>query len=300
MLFPIGFSIPECKIVKDIPEKTHHLSHLIPGKLETYIYNTEQDYYKEYQESVFAMTIKKGGWDCLRHYEILANGCIPYFVNIEQCPPVCLTLLPKDLIKEAMIASQATSFNYKMYIEKLLDYTRKYLTTESIAKYILDKSKLTSTKSVLFLSGNNYPDYLRCLTLHGFKSLFKSECHDYIDVKHLYDTYPEDKVKDLYGKGFTYTRLLSRKETRDDSRDDTIVEDIKKRRYDIVIFGSVHRGLPYFDLVLQHYPSNKIIYLCGEDGHSPKDYCVVNLLKDISPCFLRQEYDSTNTVYKPK
>jgi hypothetical protein len=29
---------------------------------------------------------KKGGWDCLRHYEIIGNGCMPYFENIEKCP----------------------------------------------------------------------------------------------------------------------------------------------------------------------------------------------------------------------
>lgn len=87
MLHPITFSIPKDKIVLSIPLKTKNCSDLIPGKIETYIYQNEEDYYKEYQSSLFAITTKKGGWDCLRHYEIMANGCIPYFPNIEQCPP---------------------------------------------------------------------------------------------------------------------------------------------------------------------------------------------------------------------
>ena len=36
----------------------------------------------------------------MRHYEIMANGCIPYFPNIEQCPPNTMALLPKHLIIE--------------------------------------------------------------------------------------------------------------------------------------------------------------------------------------------------------
>ena len=86
MLYPITFSIPEEKVINYIPQKTKILSDLIPGKIETYIYDNENDYYSEYRKSYFAISTKKSGWDCLRHYEILANGCIPYFYNIKECP----------------------------------------------------------------------------------------------------------------------------------------------------------------------------------------------------------------------
>jgi hypothetical protein len=49
MINPITFSIPEEKIVSFIKEKTKLLSSLIPGDISTYIYNTEEEYYKEYQ-----------------------------------------------------------------------------------------------------------------------------------------------------------------------------------------------------------------------------------------------------------
>lgn len=68
MLHPITFSIAEQKIVNIIPKKTKILSSLIPGDISTYIYNTEEEYYKEYQQSYFATTTKKSGWDCMRHY----------------------------------------------------------------------------------------------------------------------------------------------------------------------------------------------------------------------------------------
>jgi hypothetical protein len=45
MLYPITFSIPEEKVINYIPSKTKLLSDLIPGKIETYIYNNEKDYF---------------------------------------------------------------------------------------------------------------------------------------------------------------------------------------------------------------------------------------------------------------
>lgn len=37
----------------------------------------------------------------MRHYEILANGCVPYFIDIENCPLNTMYLLPKELFIEA-------------------------------------------------------------------------------------------------------------------------------------------------------------------------------------------------------
>ncbi len=65
--------------MSEIPEKDQDFASLIPGVLSTYIYDTEEEYFKGYQRAFYAVTCKKAGWDCLRHYEILANGCIPYF-----------------------------------------------------------------------------------------------------------------------------------------------------------------------------------------------------------------------------
>jgi len=49
---------------------------------------------------MFAITKKKAGWDCARHYEIIFNHCLPIFENIESCPKNIMTLLPKNLLFE--------------------------------------------------------------------------------------------------------------------------------------------------------------------------------------------------------
>jgi FkbM family methyltransferase len=273
-LYPITFSIPKDKIINFIPIKNKLLSDLIPGKLETYIYNNENDYYKEYQSSYFALTTKKGGWDCLRHYEIILNGCIPYFPDIEKCPTNTLYLFPKDLIIQGNMMYEKFKLlslsnfqnnhisEYNFLLLKLLDYIKNNLTTKNIAKYILEKTNKKIEK-ILYLSGNTSPDYLRCLTLHGFKELLGNKCHDYPKIKHIYKEENIDYSK-LYGKGITYTNLLPQNLHNNDL-DSKIEECIKSKYFDLIIYGSYERGMPYYELVNTIYNPNDIILLYGED-----------------------------------
>jgi hypothetical protein len=126
-------------------------------------------------------------------------------------------------------------------------------------------SKCENASKVLFLSGDMRPDYLRCLTLHGFKELLGDQCHDYPIVPHIYKNANID-YKSLYGKGITYTNLLDAA-LHNDAFDPNVENLIKTRFFDVIIYGSYHRGTPLFELVAQHYSSNEIIMLCGEDYH---------------------------------
>lgn len=277
MIHPITFSIPEEKIIKEFPIKTKLLSSLIPGQLSTYIYNNETDYYNEYKQSYFAITTKKGGWDCMRHYEILANGCIPYFPNIEDCPKNTMALLPKELLldgnnlykklmhKNINELTDEEIDDYNVLVKKCVEYTKTHLTTHKMAKYILEKTNYSDCTNILYLSGCIGPDYLRCVTLHGFKVLFGSKCHDYPKIPHIYKS-NDINYNSLYGKGMTYTNLLD-STLHNDILDTTIEDDIQNKRYNIIIYGSYHRGMPYYDLISKIYNPNEIILICGEDLH---------------------------------
>ena len=276
--YPITFSIPEEKIVDNcgiIVKKTKLMSSLIPGNLDTYIYENETDYYAEYQQSFFAITKKKAGWDCLRHYEILANGCIPYFEDIASCPPNTMSLFPKKMIEEgnALYQKMADDFpstthneEYAALLTKLMNHLKEHLTTKQIAKYVLKTAKCENASKILFLSGNTMPDYLRCLTLHGFKELFGDKCHDYPTIPHIYKNAIVE-YKTLYGKGITYTNLLDPL-LHNEEFDQNVETQIKTRFYDVVIYASYHRGMPLFGLVTKHYSPNEIIIICGEDAHT--------------------------------
>jgi hypothetical protein len=290
MLFPISFCIPDEKIVNNIPKKIKILATCIPGNPETYIFDNEKDYYEDYQKSFFAITKKKAGWDCMRHYEIIANGCIPVFEEIEDCPINTMIHFPKSMIKHSnklyhkfkdLTIDEIYNNHYEEYkktVTELINYMQENLTTTRMALYILNNASIdylnqnNKIKNVLFLSGLSQfgiqPDYLRCLLLHGFKQIFSSNCHDYPCIPHLYTDFPFD-IKNLYGNGITYSKLLNKNIHRNNNLDKTIIEDIKNIKYDLIIYGNCHRGMPFLDIVLDSYQNNKnrIIFLCGEDNH---------------------------------
>jgi len=182
-VYPIHFAIPKKKIISSInltPENI--LSPMIPGKMETYIYEKEEKYYEMYQNSIFSLTYKKNGWDCLRHYEILANGSIPLFIKLDDCPSKTLTSLPKEkLLNFYNLYNKILNYYnplkiYKKrfrdiskyyyygknffkkipsadsYIKKnpeinqirnyLLEYTKNNLTSEKLAEYVINTSNI--------------------------------------------------------------------------------------------------------------------------------------------------------------
>lgn len=271
-LYPIQFSIPEVKCVQTIPAKDRDFAFIVAGELDTYIYSEEQDYYKDYQRSYFAITKCKGGWDCMRHYEILANGCIPYFVDIDKCPEDIMVLLPKDLIKEAMSLEGVSykkidhkKFNKTKYYEllnKMLEHTHNHLTTKKMAQHVLDTVAYAGTGKILFLSQEVSPDYLRECVLIGLKELLHERVIDFPKIDFLYKSYDGD-IKKLYGKGFSYSKILD-----DIPVDrDGIEQRIKNHEFDLIVYGSVHRGLLFHDVVCECYSPDSIIYVCGEDTH---------------------------------
>ena len=184
---PISFSIPEEKIRGPL-KRSFDFAPLVPNCIgihqDSYIYDDEKDYYNDYRKSHFAYTCKKGrdemineGWDCMRHYEILACGCVPFFTDIEKCQTSTLARFPKDLCieakkisgvypgtkeeynpeKETFIGtakeilpgekrghidfSKFDSVRYNDIREQLIHHTRKKLTTVSTAKDFLDRIK---------------------------------------------------------------------------------------------------------------------------------------------------------------
>lgn len=95
---PISFSIPEEKIVKSLPAKTKlfpkhivdpEVASQISGSVTSYAFESEAEYYADLQSAKFGITTKRSGWDCLRHYEIAANGCVPCFRDLDKKPKTC-------------------------------------------------------------------------------------------------------------------------------------------------------------------------------------------------------------------
>ncbi|HXA53591.1 MAG TPA: hypothetical protein VNV37_01830 [Solirubrobacteraceae bacterium] len=94
----IAFSFPDEKIVGKPPAAKQRLlaSHVVDpevarrlGVSTAYAFEDEAAYYADLRSARFGITTKRAGWDCLRHYEQAANGCVPCFRDLDRKPPRC-------------------------------------------------------------------------------------------------------------------------------------------------------------------------------------------------------------------
>lgn len=138
-LLPISFGIPTSKLTTPNKNKTQDYATCIPGQPETYIFKDEKSYYEDYQRSFYGVTMKKAGWDCMRHYEILGNYCMPYFIGLEDCPKNTLANFPKELLLEGReLANNFDEQKYFHILDELFNYTKNNLTTKNIATHIIN------------------------------------------------------------------------------------------------------------------------------------------------------------------
>ena len=154
LVYPISFSIPKNLInIQPVENKIKIISN--SSSYETgYLYSDEETYYKNYTNSYFGLTKKKAGWDCLRHYEILMNGCLPLFSNLHNLPKNIMIHWDKELLKESLdlfwdfrihkkdFDLNAKNISDSVYNElrnKLADNLKTNLTTENMFNYILSK-----------------------------------------------------------------------------------------------------------------------------------------------------------------
>ncbi len=156
-VWPIGFGIPANKITPiNLQIKNQLFQQTAPADAcfknnSTQKFNTEEEYYKDIQQSWFGLTCAKGGIECLRHYELMANGSVLLFKDYNNKHPLMEPRnLPTvsyytekelyDIINRLVIDNKPT----KDYIE-LYEAQQKWLiengTTLARARYVMNKIK---------------------------------------------------------------------------------------------------------------------------------------------------------------
>ena len=124
-VLPVSFSIPAEKLRPiDLACKRQRLaSHCVDpevaqacGLHTSYAFASEQAYYQDLTESRFAVTTKRGGWDCLRHYEIAAAGAVPCVRQLEDKPSACA---PHGLQAGVNCVSYQSWFDLRQQMEAL-------------------------------------------------------------------------------------------------------------------------------------------------------------------------------------
>lgn len=149
-VWPIHFAIPAEKILSDAPIKSRLMAPCDPLNRKTYIYKTEQEYYAQYADSYYAPTMKKAGWEALRHEEILSQWCLPYFRVMDQLPNLICHKLPRLelMLVKSMVEYWADTKNgnirdllidlWAAIIDRVMKVVREELTTVALAKYVLN------------------------------------------------------------------------------------------------------------------------------------------------------------------
>ena len=151
---PVSFGFPEEKIPKTFCKKIKQISNIIPDFNQNYTFNVESEYYKEYQQSMFAWTWKKAGWDCMRHYEILFNRCLPLFFELNKLPNQTMVDFPRSQIeayqnrffektrgvyKDSMrILDRIDENEYNDVVDSVFNYCKDNLTTKRCVEKILN------------------------------------------------------------------------------------------------------------------------------------------------------------------
>jgi hypothetical protein len=99
-VIPLAFSVPDDLIVSHGHEKDRDFAtHIVDPEVAARLpggtlghkatFAAEDDYYADLRRARFGVTTKRGGWDCMRHYEIAASGTVPCFRRLEDKPQRC-------------------------------------------------------------------------------------------------------------------------------------------------------------------------------------------------------------------
>jgi len=299
---PFAYSIPDEYVVSAVPEKVRDFSEVIPGTRSNYTYGPGEyeGYLQQYRESRFAHTKKKGGWDCLRHYEILASGCIPVVESLQDIPVYTMTTYPKEILSAAYAdllpwtGSEGQLTLYREYVEKLLEHCRKNCTTSASARRFLEMVPCKKPKILMILChpGENYSREFLSIGLR------RALGENFIDYPKNHVLYSGCDLSKKHGNGFGYGGLL---DDIDVDRD-TISDRIMGGEFDCIIYGKVghdetavgsYPNLPHIELVRQLYTRDRIFFLYGGDGCqslSHRTYYTQHLLKhmEMATCAVRE------------
>lgn len=154
----ISFSIPEDKIVKSLPVKTKlfpkhivdpEVAAKVEGSVTKYAFENEADYYSDLQSSKFGITTKRSGWDCMRHYEIAANGAVICFKDLDKKPVTCA---PQGLVPGVNCISYKNYDDLMNQISKISD--EKYTALQAASLNWIKNNTTINTASKLIENFN--------------------------------------------------------------------------------------------------------------------------------------------------
>jgi len=159
-VYPTGFGIPEYQIRPfDLTKKDQLYQKTAPdnslfqtvqdlgGGFSHHKFTVEEEYYDDLSRSWFGLTCQKGGWDCMRHYEIMAAGSVLLFRDYNLKPATCSPqILPclsystkeeLDDIMNRLVVNNKPTDEYMFYLNKQREWLNNVGTTKARAREII-------------------------------------------------------------------------------------------------------------------------------------------------------------------
>jgi len=156
-VFPFGCGLPESRILPiNLENKSEWLQNSYPYEAYFlnkesfrghYKYSDEEEYYKNLASSWFGISCKRGGWDAMRNYEIIAAGSVLLYRDYDKKPALCspgdMPAISYSSLEELRDIANRLVVNFDAtdeYID-ILNRQREWLinngTTEARARYII-------------------------------------------------------------------------------------------------------------------------------------------------------------------
>jgi hypothetical protein len=151
-VFSTGMSVPD-RLVRplDVTGKTQlHQTHVQDTEFTSetgYKFTEEKDYYDDLARSFFGITMRKGGWDCERHYEILAAGALVMFKHYDTKPASCAPQCPhfvsytdkRDFLEKAgrLVVDGRPTAEYHRILQAQRDWLLTNATSTGRARQLL-------------------------------------------------------------------------------------------------------------------------------------------------------------------
>ena len=266
-VWPISFSYPRPSSAP-CENSSSTMCPVFPG--HSYGFTDGDAYIKTYAGYRFALTHKKGGWDCFRHLEILYAGAIPYMPDAGLIPEFTMMHYPKRFLRE--VANQLNTATGSLGLDarkKLVEYFNQNLTTEAMARDFLKAASPIPKPKILFIdqAAVDMPDYQSILTLIGLKQILGNNVSVAFPTGYLYEDWSEDTTK-LYGRGFGYTRVLDPglKNPNETRSTPLSLSTSALSKFDLVVIGSIKRNEDLAHQLLGRFPASKTIWVNGEDA----------------------------------
>mmetsp|Transcript_6894 Transcript_6894/g.16953 ORF Transcript_6894/g.16953 Transcript_6894/m.16953 type:complete len:705 (-) Transcript_6894:123-2237(-) len=257
---PVGLPVPLEAVVPCVPPKYADIATLRPWDRTTFMLlgwdqvagslAMEQEYFRMYEEAMFAITTTKSGQDAFRHGEIMAMGAVPLFLDFNSTSRLGMGHMNRGLMMQALVLPgvlplayvDSTRFDARRYVSlaaRTLQWTRHRMTTHAVAAYALKEMGINVTSRTRVLAVSLACTDVFCpLLLHGLRSVVGGErVLDYPELEGAYRRpgrplrTPADPAPHfmLAGQRLLHPIIGDRSEA-------ALIADIAHRRFHLVIF----------------------------------------------------------------